>query len=44
MAEERWRKGRKGGDGDGMLGQRRKTGGGEKMSKKLELGDSKLAF
>ena len=38
----RWR--RKGGDGGGVLGQWRTTSGGEDMSKKLDLGDSKLVF
>ena len=37
----RWRKG---GDGGGVFGQRRTTGGREKKSKKLDLGDRKLAF
>ena len=33
-----------GGYSRGMLGQRRTAGGGEKMAKKLNLGDSKLTF
>ena len=37
----RWRKG---GDGGGVLGQRRTTGGGEKVPKKLNLGDCKIAL
>ena len=39
-----FRRRRKGGDGGGMLGQQRTAGGGEKMAKKLNLGDSKIAF
>ena len=35
---------RKGGDGSGMLGQLRTTGGKEKMAKKLDLVDSKIQF
>ena len=38
----RWQ--RKGGDGGGVLGQWRTTGGREKEPKKLDLGDSKLAL
>ena len=38
----RWRK--KGGDGVGMLGQRRTTVGGEQVSKKLNLGHSKFTL